>query len=108
MNNITINSKKHTIEMSKAFSKQASIFGTPEYADLQAVRHDYPNYRIVVKAPSKKNDPFKGLTLAYMESYIQKHDTEDKTRMAEFDILRGKSCSEEENSEYAENISCFA
>ena len=50
MSHITINTKAHTIEMSKKYAVNASRFGTPEYNELQQVRRDYPNYRIVTKS----------------------------------------------------------
>ena len=78
-NNITINSKNNTIEITKKFVAAAKRFGTPEYEDLQSVRRDYPKYRIEVKTTAKKTDSFKGLTFSYMKSYIQKHDDEEST-----------------------------
>lgn len=71
-NNITINHKDATIEINKKFEKAASCFGSREYADLQVVRTDYPTYRLVVKGNTKKRDGFRGLTVDYMKSYIEK------------------------------------
>lgn len=71
-NNIRINDKNHTIELTKKFATAAKRFGTPEYEDLQTVRRDYPRYRIEIKSPAKKADCFKGLTIKYMETYIEK------------------------------------
>ena len=72
MRNITINSKKRTIEVTKSFAKAASMYGTAEYKDLQEVRKDYPNYNIVVKK-TKSGDRMKGLDFDYMEEYIDSH-----------------------------------
>ena len=88
-NNITINTKKNTIEITKKFAAAAKRFGTTEYEDLQSVRRDYPQYRIEVRTAAKKADTFKGLTINYMESYIQKHDNEQMQR--DFYILCGKN-----------------
>ena len=85
---IIINSNKKTIEVTKKFAAAAKRFGTVEYEDLQNVRKDYPFYRIEVKSAAKKADSFKGLTLSYMESHIQKHD--DEEMLKEFYILCGK------------------
>ena len=87
-NNITINSKNNTIEITKKFAAAAKRFGTPEYEDLQSVRRDYPKYRIEVKTTTKKADCFKGLTFNYMKSYIQKNDNEEMLK--EFFTLCGK------------------
>ncbi len=40
MNALSINSKKHTIEMSKAYAKLASRFGSNEYQQLQEARRE--------------------------------------------------------------------
>jgi len=71
-NNIRINDKNHTIEITKKFATAAKRFGTSEYEDLQTVRRDYPRYRIEIKTSSKKADCFKGLTHNYMKDYIEK------------------------------------
>jgi len=92
MTNLTINSKARTIEMTKKFAKAASRFGSDEYRDLQAARRDNPTYKVVVKTgTSKSKESFKGLTYDYMERYIAAHDDENKTIMAEFEMLRGTS-----------------
>ena len=76
INNIRINDKNRTIEITKKFATAAKRFGTPEYDDLQAVRRDYPRYRIEIKTASKKADCFKGLTYDYMKGYILSHNKE--------------------------------
>ena len=96
MTNITINTKNNSIVITKAFSKKASRFGSDAYKELQEARKDYPNYRVVVRTTSKKNDSFKGLTYAYMEKYIAKHDDEDQSIMEEYKILRGIGSESEE------------
>lgn len=68
---IRINNQKHTIEITKQFSKAAQYYGTKEYETLQKARRDYPNYHVEVKTSAKKADCFKGLTTDYMESYIK-------------------------------------
>lgn len=88
-NAIRVNRTNRTIEVSKAFDKAASRFGTREYEALQKVRKDYPEFTVVVKAVRTKVDHFKGLTYDFMEKYIASHD--DEARMAEFNNLRGTS-----------------
>ena len=75
-NNIRINDKNHTIEITKKFAAAAKRFGTPEYEDLQTVRRDYPRYRVEIKTTAKNTNSFKGLTFGYMESYIRNHNEE--------------------------------
>ena len=93
-----INEKKNTIELTKKEATAAAKFGTPEYKNLQQARRDYPTFSVVAvtrKASTKKNT-FKGLTYEYMEMYIQKHDDADKSIMAEYLMLRGKTDEAEE------------
>ena len=96
-NNIRINDKNHTIELTKKFATAAKRFGTPEYEDLQTVRRDYPRYRIEIKTPAKKADCFKGLTYNYMKFYIESHKTE---LLEDFFILCGKT-ADGEDQEFA-------
>ena len=90
---MSINEKKGTIEMSKKFATAAMKFGSKEYKALQEARRDYPGFKTVVinKTSSKKSDNYKGLTYEYMEKYIKAHDDDDKSIMAEYEMLRGTS-----------------
>ena len=94
-----INEKKHTIELSKKEAKAAAKFGTPEYKNLQEARRDYPTFSVktVSQKPATKKNTFKGLTYEYMEMYIQKHDDENESIMAEYLNLRGLSDEAKEN-----------
>lgn len=93
-NNIIINDRNRTIEITKKFAAAAKRFGSAEYQELQEARKDFPKYRVQIKATGKKNACFKGLTFDYMESYIQKHDNEEMLK--EFYTLCGKSESGED------------
>ncbi len=103
MTNIRINERKRIIEVTKAFAKEASKFGTEEYSNLQEVRRDYPNFKVVTKKTASKSNGFKGLTLDYMAKYIAEHDTDNKV-MTEFNILCGKD-HEGNKVEFAEAAS---
>jgi len=95
---MTINMKKNAIEMTKKFAKAAAKFGSPEYKQLQEARRDNPTFSVVTvtrKTTTKKNT-YKGLTYEYMEMYIEKHDDEDKSIMAEYLMLRGMTDEAEE------------
>lgn len=95
---MTINMKKNAIEMTKKFAKAAAKFGTPEYKQLQEARRDYPTFSVktVSQKPATKKNTFKGLTYEYMEMYIEKHDDANKSIMAEYLMLRGKTDEAEE------------
>ena len=88
---MTINSKKMTIEVTKAFAKKASKFNTKEYKELQSVRRDYPDFEVVVRTSKTNKNSYKGLTFEYMETYIKAHDDENNSIMKDFLDLRGLS-----------------
>ena len=84
-NSLTINHANHTIVMDRTFAKKAVDTRSEEYAHLQMVRRDYPNYQVVqrhIRTNSNKNT-YRGLTYEYMESYIMTHGTEE-TKVANF------------------------
>ena len=91
MTTIRINEGNRTIEVTKAFYKEASKFGTDEYKMLKEARNDFPTFRVVTKNAGKRNGTFKGLTIKYMKEYIEKHDTENKEIMKDFCILCGRN-----------------
>ena len=93
-----INEKKNAIELSKKEAAAAAKFGTREYKALQEARKDYPGFKVVTitRKSTAKKESYKGLTYAYMETYIQKHDDEIKTIMAEYKMLRGLTEEAEE------------
>ena len=93
-----INEKKNAIELSKKEAAAAAKFGTREYKALQEARKDYPGFKVVTitRKSTARKESYKGLTYAYMETYIQKHDDENKTIMAEYKMLRGLTEEAEE------------
>lgn len=90
MNELTINERNRTIEMTKKFANAAKRFGTREYKELQEARRDYPTYKVVTRSAKKKKDSFKGLTLDYMKNYIKNHEKENSAILNEFYQLCGK------------------
>ena len=91
MTNITINYKKNTIEITKAFEKKASAYGSEAYIELCEARKAFPNYRLVIKA-NKANNTFKGMDYDFMLEYISKQpDAAD--RKEEFNRLRNSNLS---------------
>ena len=73
-NVLRIDHKNGKIIMDRAFSIQASIYGTQEYINLQNARADYPSYGVERKTIKRnpQKEAFNGLTYAYMENYISK------------------------------------
>ena len=90
---MTINYASMTIEMTKAESKAAGKIGTEEFKNMLSLMQQFPNYKIqvIARAATNKACDYKGLTYDYMKKYIQAHDDEQKTIMAEFEMLRGES-----------------
>lgn len=74
-------------QVTKAFEKQARIFGTPEYREWKAYRQDFPSAQMVTKtikkAKNKKNDA-KNRTYEKMAEYISLQENADEL-MKEFD-----------------------
>lgn len=85
---LTLNTKNYTIEMDKKFATAASNVFSAEYEKLQEVRRDYPNYKVVTIVRKEKTSGTSGLTFEFMELYIEQHDDEEKSHMAEFKALR--------------------
>ena len=80
------------IVMDKTFYKNSSNIRFEEYTMLQRARQDYPTYTPVIKHIKRNPDKetYKGLTYAYMENYIQTHESADtvETVMAAYRELR--------------------
>ena len=77
-------------QVTKAFEKQARIFGTPEYREWRAYRQDFPNAQMVTKtikkAKNKKNDA-KNRTYEKMAEYISLQENADEL-MKEFEVQK--------------------
>ena len=59
-------------QVTKAFEKQARIFGTPEYREWRAYRQDFPSAQMVTKTIKRKSDKrtYKNLTYDNMERFL--------------------------------------
>ena len=82
------------IEMSKTEAKAAGKINSEKFNELNTLRTMYPTFEIVIKASAAKKstkENYKGLTYDYMKKYIAAHDDEQKSIMAEFEMLRGTS-----------------
>lgn len=87
-NTLKLDHAKRTIVMDRTFAKFAANTMSTEYAHLQTVRQDYPEYKVVMRqiARSKTKECYRGLTYEYMEEYIKTHGSKEEcvTNLAEF------------------------
>lgn len=88
-NTLKINHTDRTIVMDRTFAKFASDTRSDEYAHLQKIRADYPNYQVVQRHIRRnvEKKTYAGLTYDYMREYIKKHGTkeESEANLAELD-----------------------
>ena len=89
--NITISARTHALVLTKSFAAKAAVFGSDEYRMLQEARHDYPGYKVTVGKTKEAKNIYAGLDYDYMEKYIEAHDNDEKSIMAEYMMLRGES-----------------
>ena len=79
------------IEMNKTFAKMVENPFSEEYAFLQKIRQDYPQYKVRIREIKKNpnKECWKGLTYAYMRDYIILHSTqeEEAAAVAEFNEM---------------------
>lgn len=91
-NGLRIDFKAKMIIMSRAFAEACTNPYSDEYAKLQAVRRDFPDFKVerksIKKCPHKKT--YKGLTYEYMERYIVTHEEpkEAKAVLSELSEMR--------------------
>ncbi len=90
---IKVNERNHTLEVSKKFQKQASIFGSVEFEELSRARAMFPNFKVVVPK-RKSSENYKGLTIDFMIDYIK--STNDDDNLAELLSMAGKSANAED------------
>ena len=108
MKNITISYEKKTIEITKAFAKKASEYGTIAYNELSKVRREFPSFDIVVVTPKTSNaNTLKGMDCDFMEEYIQKQANADEL-MESFKKLRAKLSYAEIKQWFIEQFPVFA
>ncbi|MBE7052787.1 MAG: hypothetical protein E7391_00735 [Ruminococcaceae bacterium] len=75
-NTLKINHNERKIIMDRTFAKFAENTRSEEYAHLQMVRKDYPNYNVLVRTIKKNPNKncYDGLTYQYMKNYIDKYE----------------------------------
>ena len=100
---MTINYNTKTIELTKAEMKEAMVFGSDMYKDLQEARRDNPGFRVVeIKSKRKKAD-FANLTMKKITVYVQQNGTEEQKEHFAFISKR----TVDEDGEYCEAQSFF-
>ena len=72
MKNVKINFETNEAIVTKAFQKQATIYGTPEFRQWREIRNEFPDIRMVVK--SNRTSDIYNTTYAKMEKYIKTFD----------------------------------
>ena len=76
MKNIRLDYAKETIEITKAFEKKASVYGSQAYNELATVRRDFPTFKLKI-SESKGSNGFKGMDYDFMRNYISLHDNSE-------------------------------
>lgn len=77
---------KDRFQVTKAFHKNALIFGTPEYKMWREILHDYPDAKMSfkkIKKKANKNTSTKNMTYEHMALYIRQQENAT-TLMVEF------------------------
>ena len=79
------------IEMNKTFAKMVENPFSEEYAFLQKIRRDYPDYKVTIREIKKNpnKETYAGLTYEYMKDYIILHTSEEEETeaLAEFNEM---------------------
>lgn len=104
---IRINDSKRTIEITKTFSKLASIYNSEEYNALKGAKLDNPGFRVVVKSPAKKKIEDR-ITMKDIIAYVEVKSGAESEEMKTLLDLRGKSVSEAGSILEAEETATFA
>ena len=80
MRDLIVDFEHHSIMMTAAFAKKCADPSSSEYRRLQEVRLENPNYTVKAHRIKKntKKESYKGLTYAYMEDYIRRHEEGEK------------------------------
>lgn len=66
--NVSVNREAKTLTVSKSFYKKASVFGTPECAELAEAEKMFPDFSVVIAISTKK--VYHGLSFERMVDYI--------------------------------------
>ncbi len=80
MSKMTIDYAAKKIILARSFAKYAFKVGTPEFAELQAIRDQHPGFAVVERDyhKSTSQEHYAGMTYAYMVDYIIRHEQPEK------------------------------
>ena len=91
-NSLTIRHDTREIVMDRTFAKFSKNTRSEEYAHLQQVRKDYPNYTVITRTIKRNSNKktYNGLTYEWMEDYILTHGTAEESEkiLNEFNEMR--------------------
>ena len=91
-NTLTIRHETREIVMDRTFAKFSKNTRSEEYAHLQQVRKDYPNYTVITRTIKRNSNKktYNGLTYEWMEDYILTHGTAEESEkiLNEFNEMR--------------------
>lgn len=88
MKTVKINFETNEAIVTKAFQKQATIYGTPEFRQWREIRNEFPGITMVVK--STRTSDIYNTTYAKMEKYINTFDNAEAI-LAEMKKVRERS-----------------
>ena len=93
MTNIRINYTERQIEVTAAYLKKASVFGTEEFKELKQIRDSEPTFKVVAKTAKRNNkkNTYSNLTFEAMKAHIVRFETDEAertTRLKEFSEIR--------------------
>ena len=102
MTAIKVNYAERKIILSSAFAKKCFIPGSVEYAQLQAVRADYPDFALVTRKfkTNTAQEHYRGLTYDFMRDYISTHEADAKVVLAELEEMIGISKAHSRGKRY--------
>jgi len=100
------NLKNRTIEMTKNEAKAAGRINSEKYIELRDYQNAYPTFTISIVEKRSKKSQYTGLDYKFMGNYISNSSRDDKDEiMNEFNVLRGVSNIEGDESEKLEKAS---
>lgn len=96
---IRINFTDKEIVVTKAFTKKISVYGSQEYKDFIEVQKNFPDFKVVEKATTKRtSSQLSKITLSDIKRYVSFHDDENKSKMAELERMCNAKANGELNS----------
>ena len=86
-NVIFVDDANKRLVVSKAFYKNASVFGSAEYYALRKAKKENAEYSVVFQSVLSDKKTYHGLSLSRMADYIQTQPNANE-RMAEFEAVK--------------------